>query len=112
MIVKEAHKLAYFNLDISELEQFGYKKGDTEGFVNYALSMNGIEIAAFFKASEDIVKISFRSIGNWHVNEFARDHFNGGGHKNAAGGASNLSLKDTLQKFETLFPQLVNYNHD
>lgn len=111
MEVHESEKLALFDLSIEELERFNYKKGDTEGFVNYALSMNGIEIAAFFKETPGLVKISFRSTGDWHVNELARDHFNGGGHKNAAGGASELSLTETIKKFKDLFPNLIQYHH-
>ena len=84
-----------------ELNQFNYKKGDTEGIVNYGLSLDNVVLAAIFieHEKEGIVKISLRSKGHFSVNEFSRNHFNGGGHTNAAGGKSYLSLKDTIEKF-------------
>ena len=87
--------------------KFNFKKGDTEGLVNYALSIKGIIFAAIFIEDEDqgIVKISFRSKGKFSVNQFARNHFEGGGHDNAAGGKSDLSLEKTVQKFESLLPK-------
>lgn len=97
---------AYISLSASELEEYNAQKGDTEGVVNYALSLQGIKLAAIFKEdlNSELVKISFRSKGEFSVNEFARTHFNGGGHTNAAGAASNLSLKDTLEKFISILP--------
>ncbi len=112
MEVFESHKLAFFTLSKEELERFNVKKGDTEGFVNYALSMNGIEMAIFMKEADDIIKMSFRSKGNWWVNELAGEHFNGGGHKNAAGGASHVPLAETIEKVKNLLPNLVKYYHD
>ncbi len=99
------HKnVAYITLSQAELDQHEFKKGDTEGFVNYGLSIKGINFAAIFieNKQEHIIKISFRSVGDIDVNQFARQHFNGGGHKNAAGGRSELSLQNTIDKFETL----------
>ncbi|MBS3993732.1 MAG: bifunctional oligoribonuclease/PAP phosphatase NrnA [Bacteroidetes bacterium] len=92
---------AYFVLSKNELKAFDYQKGDTEGIVNYGLSIKGITLAAIFIEDEDqgIVKISFRSKGTFSVNEFARNHFNGGGHQNAAGARSTDSLEFTVQKF-------------
>jgi phosphoesterase RecJ-like protein len=94
----------YFSLSEEELKRFNYKKGDTEGVVNYALSIKGIRLAAFFVERDGIVKISLRSKGDFNVNLFSREHFNGGGHANAAGGASELSLSDTVKKFTELLP--------
>jgi phosphoesterase RecJ-like protein len=96
----------YIALSAAELEQYNAQKGDTEGVVNYALSLQGIKLAAIFKEdlNTGLIKISFRSKGNFSVNEFARTHFNGGGHTNAAGAASNLSLKETLEKFISILP--------
>jgi len=95
---------AYISLSEKELEAHDFQKGDTEGFVNYGLSIKNVNLAAIFK--EDlhlgIVKISFRSKGDFDVNVFARNHFNGGGHKNAAGGKSELSLSETIKKFRAL----------
>ncbi|SDG61255.1 DHH family phosphoesterase [Psychroflexus sediminis] len=93
---------AYTYLSQEDLDTHGFKKGDTEGFVNYALSLKEIKFAVIFieNKSEKIVKISFRSIGDFDVNAFARSHYSGGGHKNAAGGKSDLSLESTLVEFE------------
>jgi len=95
---------AYISLSQAELDAYNFQKGDTEGFVNYGLSIKNVNLAAIFKEDlhAGIVKISFRSKGNFDVNVFARNYFNGGGHKNAAGGKSELPLKETIQKFETL----------
>ena len=87
------------SLSEEELKQFEYQKGDTEGLVNYPLTMKGIKFSAFFTEMDGKVKISFRSKGKFDVNQFARTHFNGGGHINAAGGKSDLSLNDTISKF-------------
>lgn len=98
---------AYITLSQKELNNHNYKKGDTEGFVNYGLSLEGIVFAAIFIESdqEEIIKISFRSKGDFSVNEFARNHFEGGGHRNAAGGKSNLNMENTIVKFNSLLPQ-------
>jgi phosphoesterase RecJ-like protein len=92
-------KTAYFAIDKDELERFHSKTGDTEGLVNYALSIEGINFAALIIERPDSVKLSFRSRGDFSVNEFARRYFEGGGHKNAAGGKSDLGLEDTEKKF-------------
>lgn len=90
---------AYFVISESDLKRFNSKNGDTEGLVNYALSIKGIVVAAVIIEKDSIIKMSFRSVGDFSVNEFARKYFNGGGHKNAAGGRSDLSLRDTEIKF-------------
>jgi phosphoesterase RecJ-like protein len=100
------YNTAFFVLSAEELKRFNAQAGDTEGLVNYALSMAGIKVAALMKDSGGMIKMSFRSIGDFSVNEFARKHFNGGGHKNAAGGRSDDSLEDTAKKFENL---LIEY---
>lgn len=96
---------AFFTLSWDEMVRYNYKNGDTEGVVNYALSIKGIKFAAFFSEKEDLIRISFRSKGNFAVNQFSKNHFNGGGHINAAGGASEESLDDTISKFISLLPQ-------
>jgi len=98
-------RTAYMALSWDELKRFGSQTGDTEGFVNYGLSVNGIRFAVLMYDRKEEIKLSFRSIGEFSVNEFARKHFDGGGHKNAAGGTSSLSLDDTLRKFLDLLPQ-------
>jgi phosphoesterase RecJ-like protein len=102
------HKTTYTTLTQQELDSFNYVKGDTEGIVNYGLSIKGIFFAAIFieNAEEKIIKISFRSQGNFDVNLFAREHFEGGGHYNAAGGKSKISMEETIQKFEDLVGKL------
>lgn len=101
------HRASYTSLTQDELDSFDYVKGDTEGIVNYGLSVKGIQITAIFIENKDegIIKISFRSQGDIDVNQFARDHFNGGGHRNAAGGKSTESIEATIQKFEKLVTQ-------
>lgn len=104
--VVEDYRTAYIVLSQEELDRHNFKKGDTEGFVNYGLSLSGIVFAAIFieNKAEDIVKISLRSKGTFSVNDFSRRHFSGGGHINAAGGKSDLSLKDTIAKFISILP--------
>ena len=100
-------RTAYTMLSQAELDEFEFKKGDTEGFVNYGLSLKGIKFAVIFieNKQESIIKISFRSKGKFSVNEFSRAHFNGGGHTNAAGGRSHDSLEATIDKFISILPQ-------
>lgn len=108
MKVLEEHKTSYTTLTQAELDSFDYVKGDTEGIVNYGLSIKGIVFTAIFIENKDekIIKISFRSQGGLDVNQFARDHFNGGGHSNAAGGRSDVSMEETVKKFEDLVNKL------
>jgi phosphoesterase RecJ-like protein len=106
LVVNMEHKVAYFVINAEEHERFHLKSGDTEGLVNYALSIKGIVIAAIIMEKNGEVKMSFRSVGNYAVNDFAATHFNGGGHKNAAGGLSDLNLDATVDKFKSLIPEL------
>lgn len=101
----EEQGVAIISLTDEEKERFHYIKGDTEGLVNVALSIEGVKVAAFFVENKDVVKISFRSKGDIAVNTLSTDHFNGGGHKNAAGGASYISLDETIEKFKSLVPK-------
>jgi len=103
-------KTAYITLSQRELNKYHFRKGDTEGIVNYALSLKDVVLAAIFieHKKEGIVKISLRSNGDFSVNEFARAHFNGGGHTNAAGGRSNLPLAETVEKFISILPDYKN----
>lgn len=100
-------KTAYISLTQADLDEFNFQKGDTEGVVNYALSLEGVIFAAIFIEDEDqkIIKISFRSKGVFSVNKFARLYFNGGGHDNAAGGKSTMPLGDTIEKFVNVLPE-------
>ncbi|MFC5195531.1 bifunctional oligoribonuclease/PAP phosphatase NrnA [Bizionia hallyeonensis] len=103
-------RTAFITLSQDELNTYNYKKGDTEGFVNYALSLQNIIFAAIFieDKQNNIIKISLRSKGDFSVNEFARAHFEGGGHTNAAGGKSDLSLPETVEKFISILPAYNN----
>ncbi len=87
-----------------DLNKFNYEVGDTEGFVNYPLSIKGIRFSALFIEKENHIRISFRSKGDFAVNEFSRKYFNGGGHANASGGESYMSLEKTLEQFRELLP--------
>ena len=101
------YRTAYTYLSQDDLDEFNFKKGDTEGFVNYALSLNDIVMAAIFieNKQDRIIKISLRSKGDFSVNLLSRAHFNGGGHTNAAGGRSLKSLQETISSFEALLPE-------
>lgn len=96
---------AFIALTAQELESFHYKKGDTEGIVNYALSIAEINFSAIFIERDDEIKISFRSKGSFDVNTFARNHFEGGGHHNAAGGKGADTMDETIMRFVQLLPQ-------
>ncbi|NLN33372.1 MAG: bifunctional oligoribonuclease/PAP phosphatase NrnA [Flavobacteriaceae bacterium] len=98
------HRTAYMHLTREEQLEFSSQKGDTEGFVNYGLGINNFVFSVIFIEDQqhDFIKISFRSKGNFDVNNFARKHFNGGGHINAAGGRSDLNMEETIQKFREL----------
>jgi len=104
LIVLPKYKTAYIWLTQDDLLKFDHQIGDTEGVVNYALSIEGITMAALFTERNDRVRISFRSKGEFSVNEFARKHYAGGGHRNAAGGDSFVDMKETLRTFEELLP--------
>lgn len=110
MVVLDRFHTAYITLSQNELNRYNFQRGDTEGFVNYALSLKNVMFAAIFieDKKQKIIKISFRSFGDFSVNEFSRNHFNGGGHVNAAGGRSELPLKETVKKFVELLPSLTN----
>ncbi len=98
------YKTAYFAISKKDLANFESRTGDTEGIVNYALSIEGVVFAVFFSEHDYKVKISFRSVGDFAVNEFANKHFKGGGHKNAAGGQLNGNLKKALELFHEVLP--------
>tara|TARA_R110002072_G_scaffold301400_1_gene481027 strand:- start:25343 stop:26341 length:999 start_codon:yes stop_codon:yes gene_type:complete len=102
--LEELH-VAIISVTEEELERFNHIKGDTEGLVNVALSMEGVKVAVFFRESGDMIKISFRSKGDVAVNGLAGDHFQGGGHKNASGGASFVGLDETIAKFKEVAPK-------
>lgn len=94
--------IVFMTLNQSELESCEYKKGDTEGFVNYGLTLKGIVFSCIMieNESDGKIKMSFRSQGAFSVNDFARTYFSGGGHHNAAGGMSMDSMEKTIDRFK------------
>lgn len=86
-------------------QKYNFLAGDNEGFVNYPLSIKGIHFSAFFTEKEDHVKVSFRSKGEFAVNELASSHFNGGGHRNASGGEIYAPFEEVLERFRKLLPE-------
>ena len=93
---------AYIAVSKEEMDVYKHQPGDLEGIVNFALSIKGIKIAVLFSERDGLVKMSFRSKSGYSVKEIAEKHFEGGGHKNAAGGRSTLSLEETVNKFKGL----------
>ena len=98
------YKFAYITLTDAELKQYRSRTGDTEGMVNYALAVDGVVMAAILIDRIDEIRLSFRSIGDFSVRDLAGAHFDGGGHRNAAGGRSKLSLAETEQKLLDVIP--------
>lgn len=104
LIVLPEYHTAYITLSREDLQRFDHQIGDTEGVVNYALSIKGINLAALFMERDGIVKASFRSKGKFAVNTLAAEHFNGGGHRNAAGANCTTTLHETIKKFREILP--------
>jgi len=92
-------------LSKKDYEVFNIQRGDTEGIVNYMLSIKDVRLAAFIHNQPTVVKLSLRSKGNLDVQEICKKHFNGGGHKNAAGAFTHESLRQTIDKFKNLLPE-------
>ena len=98
LIYKPDHHSTILYLDQETQDEIGYQKGDTEGFVNYGLSIGGVKFSIFFREDGEFVKVSLRSKGDFDVNQIARMYFNGGGHKNAAGGRLSCSIQDAISR--------------
>lgn len=105
MMVLQDYNTAIIGLSKAELNRFNHKTGDTEGIVNIPLSIKNIRFSAFFVERKDEVKISFRSKDDFSVRDFSAKYFEGGGHKNASGGRSSLSLEETIKRFISLLPE-------
>jgi phosphoesterase RecJ-like protein len=105
LVVLPEYSTAYMTLTWEELKQFGSQTGDTEGLVNYGLSIKGIKMAVLMYDRKEEIKLSFRSLADFDVNALARKHFEGGGHKNASGGQSKQNLEETLKKFLAILPE-------
>ncbi|WP_185857468.1 DHH family phosphoesterase [Blattabacterium cuenoti] len=104
-IIKK-YRTAYTSIKASDINFYSYKQGDTEGIITYGLGIKNIVFSVFFFEEKENypIKISFRSKGNFDVNFFARKHFGGGGHKNAAGGISEKSLSESIEYFLNIIP--------
>ena len=107
LVVLPQFKTTYISLTKEELAKFNHQKGDTEGLVNYGLSIEGIRLAAIFMEKDDQIKISFRSKGNVPANELMSKNFSGGGHFNAAGGRTTEKLDVTIKRFLSLIPEFM-----
>ena len=92
-------KVAYMSLTVEEMRRFWFQQGDNEGFVNYPLSIKKMKMSAMFTAQQGFIRVSLRSRGDVDVDTFARRYFNGGGHKNAAGGKSFVSMDETIEHY-------------
>ncbi len=102
LVILEKYHTAYFVIHAEDYQNYRLVTGDTEGLVDYALSIQGIVFAAVIKEKKDAIRLSLRSSGEVPVNQWAQEYFDGGGHKNSAGGTSYLSIKETVKKFEKL----------
>jgi phosphoesterase RecJ-like protein len=102
------YRTAYIALSAEELRKFGSQTGDTEGLVNYGLSVKGVKLSVLISDRNENIKLSLRSLGNFSVNDMARTHFEGGGHRNAAGGQTSLTLEQTVKKFLDILPLYKN----
>jgi phosphoesterase RecJ-like protein len=109
MVVVPEYHTVYFTALKDEMEAYHHQSGDTEGLVNYGLSITGMKMAVLFSERDKVVKISFRSKGDFSVKDLAEKHFEGGGHKNAAGGKSTESIDETVKRFVSILP---NYSAD
>jgi len=108
LLIYPQNNAAIISLTAEELERFDFQKGDTEGIVNYALAIEGIKFAAFIVEKDGIVKLSLRSKGNFKVNKIANKYFNGGGHMNAAGGISQVSVNKTIKTLKQIISDYKN----
>lgn len=99
MKIRYEYGAAYMALTEEDMRRFDFKQGDSEGFVNYPLSIRGITMSAMFIQTRSHIRVSLRSRGDADVNVFARRYFNGGGHRNAAGGKSFVSMDETIDNF-------------
>ena len=112
MIVWDEFRTAIIFLTKNDLKRFNYKVGDVEGVVNYPLMMEKINMSVLLTERDSMIKLSFRSKGDFSVNRLARDYFNGGGHKNAAGGRSYTTMEKTIDQIKKeleAFKDQLNY---
>ena len=112
MIILQEYNAAYISLSKEDLIRFNVKTGDTEGIVNYPLGIRGIRIAVMItdrsseKSNENEIRLSLRSIGDISVSDMSNKYFNGGGHKNAAGGMVTTSIEDAIERFKKALSEM------
>jgi len=107
----EGGTVAYMSLTEAEMRRFQFQQGDSEGFVNYALTIRTMKMSAMFLAHRKFIRVSLRSRGDVDVNLFARKYFNGGGHKNAAGGKSFVSMQETIDHYVRSVREFAEEGH-
>lgn len=105
MTVLNEYNTAYIYASKTDLERFNYQNGDTEGVVNYPLSISNIKMSVFITEKQGCIRLSFRSKGDFSVNDLTRKHFNGGGHLNAAGGTLECSLEEAIDNLISVLPE-------
>ncbi len=102
LLVWDELHTAIISLNRDDLNRFNYQVGDTEGLVNYPLSMEKINLSVLITEKDNALRLSFRSKGDFSVNRLAREHFDGGGHKNAAGGNSQMTMEETVKQLKSV----------
>jgi len=113
MEILDNYAVAIISLSKNELERFNYQVGDTEGVVNFPLSIKKIKMSVLITEREDQIRLSFRSKGSFSVHELANKHFNGGGHTNAAGGSTTLmSMEATIKQLKDILPEYEDLRYD
>lgn len=105
MTILNEYNTAYIYASKSDLENFNYQIGDTEGVVNYPLSVSNVKMSVFITEKQGCIRLSFRSKGDFSVNDLTRKHFGGGGHLNAAGGTLECSLNEAIEKLVSILPE-------
>ena len=105
MTILEEYNTAFIYASKSDLERFDYQVGDTEGVVNYPLSIANVKMSVLITERQGCIRLSFRSKGDFSVNDLANKHFNGGGHFNAAGGTLNCTLAEAIEKLLSVLPE-------
>lgn len=109
MKIYPEYKAALITLTLRELQEFNFQNGDAEGLVNLPLSIDGVVFSVFMREDTDKIKISLRSQGTFPANKVSSDLFNGGGHLNAAGGESYISMQESVKKFEEALPNYKDF---
>jgi phosphoesterase RecJ-like protein len=105
MIIREDLGIGIIIVDKKDAYRFNLQTGDTEGLVNYPLTIKDVKVAVLIKQEPKIIKLSFRSKGEISVEKICRENFEGGGHRNASGGRSFLSIDETIDKIVAIFEQ-------